>query len=183
MKRCMDEGSGSEKRGATLTPIQPGSGETVNHFGLLSLDFDQSRSKFTSYFGSRVSIERSPAPRQIENGGLGSVLLEDLLKKKIVKQNSFSSLCSNETNSFRPISFRKTVASQDSIRMRKLQSSHLEGGLLGGLLLIEFFLSVLPSSTQFGEIGPACPKFAIIVAIDLLQPYAKPESGANLVLI
>jgi hypothetical protein len=41
---------------------------------------------------------------------------------------------------------------------------------------------VSPFSAQFGEIGSAFPEFAIIVAIGLQKPHAKPESGANLVL-
>jgi hypothetical protein len=36
---------------------------------------------------------------------------------------------------------------------------------------------------QFGEIGSAYPEFTFIIAIGLQKPYAKPESGANLVLV
>ncbi len=43
--------------------------------------------------------------------------------------------------------------------------------------------SVSPSLTQFREIGSVYPDFAIIVAIGLQKPYAKLESGANLVLV
>jgi hypothetical protein len=41
---------------------------------------------------------------------------------------------------------------------------------------------VSPSSTQFGEIGSVYPDLAIVIAIGLRKHYAKPESGANLVL-
>jgi hypothetical protein len=41
---------------------------------------------------------------------------------------------------------------------------------------------VLPSLTQFGEIGSMYPGFALIVVIGLQKPYAKLESDANLVL-
>jgi hypothetical protein len=41
----------------------------------------------------------------------------------------------------------------------------------------------LASSTQLGEIGSIYPEFVIITAIGLQKPYAKPESGANLVLV
>jgi hypothetical protein len=44
-------------------------------------------------------------------------------------------------------------------------------------------LTVSPSSTQFGDIGSAYSEFAIIVAIGFWNPYAKPESGENLVLV
>jgi hypothetical protein len=43
-------------------------------------------------------------------------------------------------------------------------------------------LIVWPSSTQFGKIGPVYSGFEITVAIGLPKPYAKSESGVNLVL-
>ncbi len=43
-------------------------------------------------------------------------------------------------------------------------------------------LGVLPSSTPFGEIGSVYPEFVIIVALGIQKPYAKLESGSNLVL-
>jgi hypothetical protein len=39
------------------------------------------------------------------------------------------------------------------------------------------------SLTKFGDIGSAYPKLVILVAIGLQKPYAKLESGANLVLV
>jgi hypothetical protein len=46
---------------------------------------------------------------------------------------------------------------------------------------IIFSIIISPSSTPFGEIGFVYLGFEIIIAIDLRKPYAKPESGANLV--
>jgi hypothetical protein len=37
--------------------------------------------------------------------------------------------------------------------------------------------------THFGEIGSVYPEFAVIIAIGLQIPYAKPGPGANLVLV
>jgi hypothetical protein len=42
--------------------------------------------------------------------------------------------------------------------------------------------TVLPISTQLREIGFVYPGFVIMIAIGLQKPYAKAESGANLVL-
>jgi hypothetical protein len=39
-----------------------------------------------------------------------------------------------------------------------------------------------PLSTQFGAMGSVYSGLPIIVALGLPKPYAKPESGANLVL-
>jgi hypothetical protein len=44
-------------------------------------------------------------------------------------------------------------------------------------------LGILLSSTLFGEICSVYPKFKIIVATGLPNPYVKLESGANLVLV
>jgi hypothetical protein len=43
-------------------------------------------------------------------------------------------------------------------------------------------LIVWLSSTQFGKIGSVYSGFEIMVAIGLSKPYAKSESGANLLL-
>ncbi len=51
------------------------------------------------------------------------------------------------------------------------------------ITIFSYYMSVSLSSTQFGEIGFTYPEFAIIVAIGLQNPYVKPESGANLVLV
>jgi hypothetical protein len=53
--------------------------------------------------------------------------------------------------------------------------------LLSGTTTLRFNIIVSASSTLFREIGSPYPEFAIIVAIGLRKPYAKPESGANLV--
>ncbi len=82
MKRCTDAGSGSEKRRASLTTVQPGSGETVNHFDLLNLDFDLPRSKFTLYGGSRASMERSTATPPDRERRLGFFASERFVKEK-----------------------------------------------------------------------------------------------------
>jgi hypothetical protein len=47
-------------------------------------------------------------------------------------------------------------------------------------LAIQILATVSPSSTQFREISSEYLEFAIIIAC---KPYAKPESGANLVLV
>jgi hypothetical protein len=46
-----------------------------------------------------------------------------------------------------------------------------------------FTTSVSPSFTQFAEIASVYPELAIIIAIGLQIPYAKPESAANLMLV
>jgi hypothetical protein len=54
---------------------------------------------------------------------------------------------------------------------------------LSSIAILNYKVStVSPSSTQVREIGSIYPGFAIMVAIGLCKPYAKPELGANLVL-
>jgi hypothetical protein len=43
--------------------------------------------------------------------------------------------------------------------------------------------TVSPSSTQLGEISSVHSDFLIMIAKSLRKPYAKQESGANLVIV